>query len=170
MAEIIRKSNTELIAEKIFTQPVLQRLIAVWRLKNEKIIFTNGCFDILHRGHIDYLAKAANLGTKLIVGVNSDQSVKQLNKGRGRPIQDENSRAIIVAALHVVDAVIIFNENTPIELIKMVQPDFLVKGGDWKPEQIVGNEIVTANGGKVLSIDFLPGYSTTAIEGKIKNV
>lgn len=153
---------------KIQTATSLPSLIDTWRKDKECIVFTNGCFDLLHRGHVDYLAKAADLGTKLIIGVNTDASVRVL-KGPNRPVQDEQSRLLILASLACVDAVILFGEETPYELIKTVQPDVLVKGSDYKPEDIVGYDIVTAKGGKVKTIDFIPGYSTSGIEKKIKN-
>ena len=153
---------------KIHTALSLPALLKEWRNTNEKIVFTNGCFDLLHRGHTDYLAKAADCGTRLIIGVNTDASVGRL-KGPARPIQDEQSRLQILASLACVDAVILFDEETPYELIKTVQPDVLVKGGDYKPEDIVGYDIVTAKGGNVTTIDFVPGFSTSAIEQKIKN-
>jgi rfaE bifunctional protein nucleotidyltransferase chain/domain len=135
---------------------------------NKKVVFTNGCFDILHRGHIEYLSKAKDLGDVLVIGLNTDDSVSRL-KGPHRPLQDEVSRAHIMAALEFVDYVVYFNEDTPYELIKKVQPDVLVKGADYKIEDIVGYDIVMAKGGTVETIDFLPGYSTSAIEAKIKN-
>lgn len=159
----------DLINSKIHTKETLLKNIGIWRFFDKKIVFTNGCFDILHRGHIDYLSKAADLGDVLIVGVNSGNSVKRLGKGENRPIQDELSRAMILASLHFVSAVIIFDEDTPYELIKLIQPDVLVKGGDWKTEDIVGNDIVTAKEGEVKTIEFLEGFSTTLIEKKIKN-
>jgi len=153
---------------KIQNKEQLARTLALWRFKDKKIVFTNGCFDILHRGHVTYLAQAAELGDFLVVGLNSDASVKKLNKGSNRPIQDQDSRALILASLEGVGAVIIFDEDTPAELIKFVQPDILVKGGDWKPEQIAGYDTVKARGGEIKIIDFVPGFSTTAIEKKIK--
>lgn len=162
-------TKLEFIKSKIYKWEDLSRAIAIWKFKDRKIVFTNGCFDILHQGHVTYLAQAAELGDNLIVGLNSDASVKKLNKGANRPIQDQDSRALILASLHLVSAVILFDEDTPAELIKLVQPDVLVKGGDWKPEQIVGYDTVKARGGEVISIDFLPGFSTTAIEQKIKS-
>jgi len=161
-------TKPEFIQSKIYKWEGLSRTISIWKFKDNKIVFTNGCFDILHKGHVTYLAQAADLGDKLIVGLNSDASVKKLNKGADRPIQDQYSRALILASLHYVSAVILFDEDTPAELIKLVQPDVLVKGGDWKPEQIVGYDTVKARGGEVVSIDYLPGFSTTAIEQKIK--
>ena len=161
--------NIEVIKKKIITcKPLLQQ-IAVWRLLSKKIVFTNGCFDILHPGHIDYLAKAADLGDVLIVGLNTDASVKKLNKGSSRPIQNENDRALILSAIHFVDAVILFDEDTPFELIKMLRPDVLVKGGNWKAEDIVGADIVKDSGGIVTAVPFVEGYSTTNIEKKIKS-
>ena len=149
------------------TQQALQSQLALWRREKQTIVFTNGCFDILHRGHVDYLAKAADLGNKLIIGVNTDASVSKL-KGPHRPIQDQESRMLILASLAFVDAVILFDEPTPYELIKLVQPDILVKGSDYQVENIVGYDIVQAKGGEIKTIDFIPGYSTSAIESKIK--
>jgi rfaE bifunctional protein nucleotidyltransferase chain/domain len=149
------------------TQQALQSQLDLWRREKQTIVFTNGCFDILHRGHVDYLSKAADLGNKLIIGVNTDASVSKL-KGPHRPIQDQESRMLILASLAFVDAVILFDEPTPYELIKLVQPDILVKGSDYQVENIVGYDIVQAKGGKIKTIDFIPGYSTSAIESKIK--
>lgn len=143
------------------------RLLAYWRFKGLKIVFTNGCFDLLHLGHIDYLARAAELGDVLVVGLNTDASVRRL-KGLNRPIQDETSRAMILSSLRFVDAVVFFGEDTPLELIKTVQPDVLVKGADYRPEEIVGYDVVTSKGGEIDTISFLDGYSTTALENKIK--
>ncbi len=145
--------------------PTLQK----WKGQKEKIVFTNGCFDILHFGHIDYLKKAVALGTKLIVGLNSDISVKNQNKSASRPLQNEMSRSAIMASLFFVDAVIIFEEQTPIKLIEAIVPDVLVKGSDYKPENIVGYDVVKNNGGEIITIDFVAGYSTSAIEQKIIN-
>ncbi len=149
------------------TQQALQSQLDLWRREKQTIVFTNGCFDILHRGHVDYLSKAADLGNKLIIGVNTDASVSKL-KGPHRPIQDQESRMLILASLAFVDAVILFDEPTPYELIKLVQPDILVKGSDYQVENIVGYDIVQAKGGEIKTIDFIPGYSTSAIESKIK--
>ena len=152
------------IQSKIFQQANddLGRLIAYWNFKNQKIVFTNGCFDILHRGHIDYLVKAADLGNALVIGLNTDASVSRL-KGAGRPVQDQDSRALVLAALRFVSAVVLFDEDTPYQLIKAVQPDLLVKGSDYKTDDIVGADIVKAKGGEVQTIDFLEGYSTSGI-------
>ena len=163
-------TNLEILNKKIYTQrkDLLHR-IAVWKFHSYKIVFTNGCFDLLHHGHIEYLSKAADLGDKLILGLNSDASVKKLDKGANRPIQTENDRALILSSLQLIDALIIFEEDTPYELIKAIQPDVLVKGGDWKEDQIAGADIVKARGGLVATIPFVEGYSTTNIEKKIKN-
>jgi D-glycero-beta-D-manno-heptose 1-phosphate adenylyltransferase len=142
--------------------------LAVWRFHDRRIVFTNGCFDILHLGHIDYLARAAAEGNLLIVGLNTDASVKKI-KGGSRPVMDEQSRSMALAAIGFVDAVILFDAETPYELIKRVQPDVLVKGKDYKPEDIVGADIVENKGGKVVTIDLVEGYATSAIIDKIKN-
>jgi len=136
------------------------------RSESAKLVFTNGCFDILHKGHILYLNEAKSLGDYLIVGVNSDSSVKKL-KGNNRPVNNENDRAFLLDNLKPVDFVIIFNEDTPYEIIKEIIPDYLVKGGDWKEVDIVGSDIVTTNGGKVVSLPFVKDYSTTGILKKI---
>lgn len=143
------------------------KTINIWRFKNDKIVFTNGCFDILHKGHIEYLAKAASLGTKLIIGLNTDNSVKRL-KGESRPVNDEKARALLLASLVFVDEVILFDTDTPYDLINSIQPDVLVKGGDYKPEDIVGYDIVKAKGGEVVTLDFIEGYSTTSVIERMK--
>lgn len=139
----------------------IENALAPLRGKN-KIVFTNGCFDLLHIGHVRYLQEARALGDVLVVGVNSDASVSRL-KGPTRPIQNENDRAEILAALACVDFTVIFTEDTPLELIKRVRPNILTKGGDWKPEQIVGSDFVLASGGTVHSLQFVEGRSTTRI-------
>lgn len=144
------------------------RLVEKWKLKNEKIVFTNGCFDLLHLGHIDYLSKAKDLGTKLIIGINSSESVKKL-KGPSRPINSSQSRSTLLACFQFVDLVVIFSENTPINLIKNIEPDILVKGGDYKIETIVGAEEVVNFGGRVEIISFLSGYSTSSIVTQIQS-
>jgi len=149
----------------------LQELITIrknWTKSGERIVFTNGVFDLIHPGHILYLEEAAQLGTKLIIGLNSDSSAKTLNKGDHRPINDEIARAIVISALKSVDAVVLFDESTPISLIEAIKPDTLVKGGDYSIDQIVGADIVIANGGQVKTLQFVEGYSTTAIEQKIQ--
>ncbi|MEJ7692560.1 D-glycero-beta-D-manno-heptose 1-phosphate adenylyltransferase [Daejeonella sp.] len=157
------------IQEKIFNQEELKSRLNVWRLLDKKIVFTNGCFDLVHLGHIDYLAKAADLGDKLIIGLNSDKSTSDI-KGPNRPLTDEKSRSFMLASMSFVDAVILFDEETPIELIRLVNPDVLVKGADYTIDQIVGSDIVIQNGGSVQTLEYLPGYSTTLIEQKIRSL
>jgi len=158
----------DLIKGKIYSNTdLLRHNLNIWRFTDQKIVFTNGCFDLLHLGHIDYLAKAADYGNRLIIGLNSDASTSGI-KGPSRPITDQESRAAILAALFFVDAVVLFDDPTPIDLIKAVMPDVLVKGSDYSIDEIVGADLVIANGGEVHTIDFLPGYSTTSIENKIK--
>lgn len=144
----------------------IRERMELWKKEDDKIVFTNGCFDLLHIGHIRYLSEARDLGDKLVIGLNSDASVRQL-KGPHRPIQDEYSRQILLAALSCVDAVVLFEEETPLELIKTILPDVLVKGGDWDISRIVGAEIVLANGGIVCSLPYSAGRSTTQIEQRI---
>lgn len=140
------------------------------RLKEEgkKIVFTNGCFDIIHRGHVDYLNRAKALGDYLVVALNSDESVRRL-KGEGRPINKLEDRAFVVANLKAVDFVVSFDEDTPFEIISAIIPDVLVKGGDWSIENIVGRDVVEANGGKVYSLPYVKNYSTTNIINKMKS-
>lgn len=141
--------------------------IALWKKEHKKIVFTNGCFDLLHIGHVLYLEEAKSLGDILIVAVNSDASVRKL-KGPHRPIKDEYNRTHILAALESVDMVVVFGEEDPYKLIQKIVPHILVKGGDWSPEQIIGSDIVLSNGGEVRSLQFVDGYSTTALEKKIR--
>lgn len=162
-------TNLQTISAKIYQNIVdFETNLNVWGLNKETIVFTNGCFDLLHLGHIDYLSKAADLGTKLIIGLNSDLSTQNL-KGPNRPICNQTSRAALLASLFFVDAVILFDEPTPITLISTILPQVLVKGADYEIENIVGAKEVIANKGEVKTITFLPGYSTTAIEQKIIN-
>ncbi|MBY0516230.1 MAG: D-glycero-beta-D-manno-heptose 1-phosphate adenylyltransferase [Bacteriovoracaceae bacterium] len=146
------------------SQPILDILN---RSKGKKIVFTNGCFDILHRGHVAYLNEAKKLGDILIIGLNSDASVKRL-KGSERPINSELDRKFVLENLKAVDGVEIFTQDTPLELIKLIRPSILVKGGDWKIEQIVGSAEVIGWGGEVLSLNFVDGYSTTSVINKFK--
>ncbi len=146
----------------------LRRLCNIWRMKGDRIVFTNGCFDILHRGHVEYLQEAAALGDRLVVAVNGDASVRRQGKGPDRPLNDESSRAKVLAALRLVDAVILFDEDTPLALIKAIVPDVLVKGGDWPVERIVGAEVVMAAGGEVRSLKLVDGFSTTALVDRIR--
>ena len=151
---------------KVYTTDTLKSQLTEWRKNDLKIVFTNGCFDLLHLGHVDYLSKARDLGHKLIVGLNTDASVSRI-KGPSRPIKDQKSRATILAAMQFVDAVIFFDDETPIDLITWVQPDVLVKGGDYTLEGIVGHEIVLAKGGEVKTIPFVVGYSSSKLIAKI---
>jgi len=144
----------------------LLRLRSQWRFFNKKVVFTNGCFDILHRGHIDYLSKAKSLGDVLVVGLNDDPSVTRL-KGPHRPIVGQEDRASILAALKSVDFVCVFSEDTPYEIIKAVVPDVLVKGADWSVDKVVGKDIVESTGGIVQTIEFLPNRSTSKLIEKI---
>ena len=146
-----------------------KKIIYEIKKKGKKIVFTNGCFDLIHLGHIRYLNEAKKLGDFLIVAINSDSSVKRI-KGEKRPIIDERARAEVISALSFVDMVILFSDDTPYKLIKELQPDILVKGGDWKEDQIVGANIVKKRGGKVLTVPYLYGYSTTSIIKKIKDL
>ncbi len=159
--------RADLISEKIYQIGSLVYKIAAWRLMNKKIVFTNGVFDILHQGHIYSLSEAAKEGDILVVGVNADASVKRL-KGDSRPVNDERSRALVLASLVMVDAVVLFEEDTPLELIKTLLPDVLVKGGDYTVEQIAGSKEVIANGGKVVINPILEGFSTSTIIAKSK--
>lgn len=146
----------------------LEFSLAIWRFKGQKLVFTNGCFDIIHRGHVEYLAKAASLGDQLIIGLNTDASVKRL-KGMARPVQDETTRALVLASFSFVSKVVLFDEDTPFELINLIQPDILVKGGDYKPEDIVGYDIVKGKGGEIVTIDLVEGHSTTSIINRINS-
>jgi len=147
----------------------LVRMANIWRLKSDRIVFTNGVFDILHRGHVEYLEEAAALGDRLIVGINSDSSVQRLGKGPDRPLNDQDSRALVLASLRCVDAIVIFEEDTPLEMINAISPDVLVKGGDWKADQIVGADVVKANGGEVRSLKLVAGFSTTELVRRIRH-
>lgn len=153
---------------KIRTKAALLGALAALRGKNKKIVFTNGCFDLLHVGHVRYLARARSLGDALVVGLNADRSVRKL-KGPGRPLTPQRERAEILASLAAVDFVTIFSESTPEKLIRAVKPDILVKGGDWKKEDIVGSGFVESRGGKAMSLATVPGKSTTRLIKKIKS-
>ncbi len=155
------------IEAKIMDWPKAQLARQGWRETGERVVFTNGCFDLLHYGHLYYLAEARAQGERLVIGLNASSSVSRL-KGPHRPIKDEKSRAYLLAGLACVDAVVVFEQDTPRELIELLRPDVLVKGGDWAVEQIVGHDIVLAEGGEVKSLAFIPGYSTTLLEEKIK--
>jgi D-beta-D-heptose 7-phosphate kinase/D-beta-D-heptose 1-phosphate adenosyltransferase len=153
---------------KILNIKDLAKIINEWRLNGDKIVFTNGCFDLIHLGHLEILARSADLGDKLIVGINSDMSIKKI-KGSSRPIIEEDSRAKQLAAIEFIDAVILFNEDTPYDLINILKPDILTKGGDYKKNDIVGNQLINKEQGEVVIIPLTQGYSTTSILEKIKN-
>ena len=162
-----KMSHLKKIENKIFTINDLKVKTERWKSLGNQIVFTNGCFDIIHQGHIEVLSKSADLGEKLIVGLNSDKSIKKL-KGKNRPIKDEYSRAMLLASFNFVDAVILFSEDTPIKLIRGLKPDILAKGGDYKIEEIAGHKIIKETGGEVKLIPFVEGYSSTQIIKKIK--
>ncbi len=157
---------SEITQQKILNREQLAYWLALMRFKNRRIVFTNGCFDIIHLGHIDYLRKARDLGDVLVLGLNTDASVRRL-KGPSRPVQDEKARAEILASLLFVDVVVLFDEETPYKLIQQVQPDILVKGKDYSAEDVVGYDIVKSKGGRVETIELVDGYSTSAIVQRI---
>ena len=158
---------TERIHHKIMSLEEIARQVSIWKLVSKRIVFTNGCFDILHAGHLDLLSKAAMLGDVMIVGLNSDASVRRL-KGAERPVNNEQFRAQMLSHLQMVDAVVVFGEDTPLELIRAVQPDVLVKGGDYRAEDVVGYEDVTSRGGRVEIIPLVEGLSTSALIERIR--
>lgn len=164
----MRSDLEKTLLSKISDLPKLQASISAWKSEGKKVVFTNGVFDLLHIGHITYMAKAAELGDKLVIGLNSDSSVKRI-KGNDRPVNDQNSRAALLAALFFVDAIVVFDEDTPINAITTLMPDILVKGADYSVENIVGAKEVIANGGEVKTINFVEGYSSTSIIQKIRN-
>lgn len=153
----------------VFAREELSEILGKHQTNGKKIVFTNGVFDILHKGHVDYLNKAKELGDILVVGINSDSSVKRI-KGSKRPIVPQSDRAAVISNLRSVDYVCIFDEDTPYETIKMLRPDFLVKGADWKIEEVIGRDIVEGRGGKVVTLEYLSGKSTTNIIQKILEV
>ena len=155
------------LSEKFVTPESLPLLLKSWSAAGQKIVFTNGCFDILHRGHVEYLCHARDLGGKLILGLNTDASVKRQGKSPERPVNDQQTRATILAGLACIDAIVLFDEDTPYELIKLVQPDVLVKGNDYKAEDIVGYDVVSAKGGQVITIPLVQGFSTTTLIEKL---
>ena len=155
------------LKDKLISAEKALSLINSLKQGRKKVVFTNGCFDILHPGHVDYLSQARDLGNFLVVGLNTDRSVRQLNKAPNRPVNNEMTRAMVLAGLASIDAIVLFDESTPYELISLLQPDILVKGDDYAVETIVGYDVVKANGGKVITIPFLKGFSTTALIKKI---
>ena len=158
----------ERIKAKIMDSATARAAVIAWQQNGERVVFTNGCFDIMHYGHLHYLAQARDLGDHLVIGLNSAGSVSRL-KGPHRPINDEITRQMLLASLDFVDVVVSFEEDTPLKLIQTLLPDVLVKGGDWKPADIIGADIIAANGGEIKSLPYIEGYSTTAIEEKIRN-
>ena len=161
--------NPDIIQQKIYSLPELLKQVTRWKFLKKKIAFSNGCFDILHEGHIFSLSQAAKEGDVLVVGINADASTKRL-KGPSRPVNTEHSRALLIASLVMTDAVVIFEEDTPFELISAIMPDTIVKGGDFTVEQVVGAKEVIANGGKVVINPIIQGFSTTSIIEKIHNL
>jgi rfaE bifunctional protein nucleotidyltransferase chain/domain len=162
------KTADEILKGKLYTLDALKAATDKWKANGDKVVFTNGVFDLLHIGHISYLAAAAGLGQKLIIGLNSDASTRRL-KGPTRPVNDEYSRSIMLASIFFIDAVVLFEDDTPIIPITTLLPDILVKGGDYSIDQIVGAPEVMANGGEVKAIEFVDGYSSSNIIDKIKN-
>ena len=154
-------------ARKIVAQGEARTQVRKWQQAGKRVVFTNGCFDLIHLGHVDYLEKARMLGDKLVIGLNTDDSVSRF-KGPQRPLQDQNSRARVLAAMQFVDLVVFFNDDTPLKLISELLTDILVKGSDYLADNIVGADVVKNNGGVVKTLDFIPGYSTTRIVEKIK--
>jgi rfaE bifunctional protein nucleotidyltransferase chain/domain len=169
-------SRLQYLQAKLVTTSEAIQKIALWKIKNDTIVFTNGCFDILHTGHVTYLAKAAELGDKLVIAVNTDASVKRLGKGDDRPVNTEEARAFVLAGLGCVDMGVFFDNDTPFEIIETLKPDVLVKGADYNPNEtdksskkyIVGSDIVKQNGGKVEVISLVDGFSTTGIINRLK--
>jgi rfaE bifunctional protein nucleotidyltransferase chain/domain len=160
-------SNLLNIISKIYTLSDLKIQTDKWKEKGDKIVFTNGCFDLVHRGHVEVLANTADLGDRLVIGLNSDISIQEL-KGKNRPIIEENSRAILLASLQFVDAIVLFSQETPEKLIETINPNILAKGGDYKVTEIAGHKVVLENGGEVILVPFIYGFSTTNIVDKIK--
>lgn len=169
-------SRLQFLQSKIVDHDAALKRINVWKMKEDKIVFTNGCFDILHTGHVTYLAEAAQLGNRLVVALNTDASVKRQGKGDDRPVNDEDARSTVLAALGHVDMVIFFDDDTPIELIQYLKPDVLVKGADYDPNEtdptskkyIVGSDVVQSYGGEVAAIPLVEGFSTTSTIEKLR--
>ncbi len=158
-----------ILAEKVLERRAASEQVLEWKKNGDRVVFTNGCFDLLHPGHLDLLTKAKESGDRLIVGLNSDDSVKRLEKGSERPIQHEGERAVLLAALEMVDIVVLFDEDTPLRLIKSIGPDVLVKGGDYEESAIVGKDHVEKNGGRVVRVPLLPGYSSSELIERIRS-
>ena len=164
----MRSDIEKTLLNKICDLESLKNIVTDWQKTGKKVVFTNGVFALLHIGHITYMAKASELGDKLIIGLNADSSVRRI-KGENRPVNDQNNRAALLAALFFVDAVVVFEDDTPINLISALMPDILVKGADYSIENIVGAKEVIANGGEVKTINFVEGYSSTSIIERIRN-
>ncbi len=160
--------NLAIIKSKIFSREDFQPKRHLWRFRKQKVVFTNGCFDLLHLGHIHFLAQAADLGDRLVIGLNTDGSVQRI-KGANRPVKDEETRATILAALHFVDAVLMFDEDTPDSLIRFVEPDVLVKGADYDEKDIVGADFVQNHGGEIKTLELLPGHSSSAMIDTVRS-
>lgn len=156
-----------LLKDKVVSKEAALQRVNALRSEQKKVVFTNGCFDIVHPGHVDYLCQARDLGDFLVLGLNTDRSVKSLNKAPNRPVNNEHTRAIVLAGLACIDLIVMFDEETPYDLIKFLQPSVLVKGNDYAVEKIVGYDIVTSGGGEVITIPMLEGYSTTKLIEKI---
>ena len=169
-------NRIDYLGAKIATLESAKQQMAVWKMTGRKVVFTNGVFDILHKGHVTYLAQAAQHGNRMVIGLNADDSVKRLGKGDERPINNEDARATVLAALSSVDLIVLFNEDTPLDLIRELQPDVLAKGADYDPNEtdptskkyIVGSDVVKANAGEVVAIPLVHGFSTTKIVEKLK--
>ncbi len=168
----MKHSKHRHLESKVFgpdDRQTLQRRIQYWRFKDRRIVFTNGCFDLLHAGHVDYLARAADLGSVLLVGLNTDDSVRRI-KGANRPLNGQDARALVLASLSFVNAVVLFEEDTPAQIVQTILPDVLVKGDDYSPGDIAGADTVRRHGGQVLTIPLLKGFSTSGLIEKIKLV
>lgn len=169
-------NRTDYLSAKIVSLHEAKQQIEIWKLSSKQVVFTNGCFDILHKGHVTYLAQTAQYGNRLIVGLNSDASVKRQGKGEDRPINNEEARATVLSALSFVDLIVLFEEDTPLELIRELQPNVLAKGADYDPNEtdpnskkyIVGSDTVRANGGEVVAIPLVEGFSTTGLLARLK--
>ncbi len=159
-------NKLDVIQNKLVKEDELSGKLAYWNFLDKKIVFTNGCFDVIHLGHIMYLSQAAGLGSVLVIGLNTDESVRRI-KGSSRPLMDQHARSMILGSLFFVDAVLLFDEDTPLELIKKVKPHVLVKGSDYLEKDIVGADVVKSYGGEVVTIDFVDGYSSSNIINKL---
>ncbi len=171
------ESRINYIENKIVDSFAVKQKMSIWKLKGDKVVFTNGCFDILHKGHVTYLAQAADLGQRLIVALNTDASVKRQGKGENRPINNNDARALVLASLGFIDAIVFFDDETPLSIIQELKPDILVKGADYDPDEIdqeskryiVGSDFVKKNGGEVKAIALVEGFSTSSLIKKMKD-